>query len=941
MKGRDGKGNVQVLPLRHTDVQAEVAGAVASVKVTQHFINSSNAPIEAVYVFPLPHMAAVYGMTITVGNRRIRALVKERAKARAIYVKARAAGKTAALLEQERPNIFTQSVANILPGEEIRVELKYVEDLVPDGTRYEFVFPMVVGPRYMGGRTPTGKAQSGTGWARDTERVKDASRISPKLLRKGMRPGNDIALSLRVDGGGVAVQHLQVVTHKAHIAGESSAPVVTLSPVDAIPNKDFVVRYQLSGARPEVGVLAHRDARGGHLLLMIQPKAKLRPEDIAPREFVFVVDNSGSMYGYPMQQARAVMERALGNLRHRDTFQVIKFAGAPDQLAPRPLFATTANLRRGLAYIKRMQGGGGTEFLPALERALKAPKDPTRARVVLFITDGYIGYEHKVLRYLREFGKGSNIFALGIGSSVNRFLIDGMARIGGGRPYYLLNQEQASAKVEKIFSTITTPSLTHIDLEWHGVTVSDLSPRSIPDLFGGRPVVLTGRFAGSGEGAVTVHGRLAGKPFHRKIKVILPAANTQRNEAVAYLWARRRIANQMDLYATEESKQPAIQKAVTKTALAYNLMSRFTSLVAVDERVRNLQGDPVRVNQPVPLPAGVSEHAAPGRAYGARGPAAHSGVLGMLKSHKGDEGKMGAFASDSALGSDADEAMGGLIGDQIGESYGVAGLGLVGTGRGGGGGTGQGTIGLGTLGTIGKGGGSGVGYGYGRGVGRLGGRRARSPMVRMGSANVSGALSKEIIRRVIRRHRNEVTYCYQKGVQGDAALAGKVKIGFTITPGGQVTGAQVTGSSLGNTEVEGCMAAAVNRWRFPAPKGGGVVMVNYPFLLGSEKAIKAREGKPATVAATATATEKKEKPATEKKEEPATVAATATATEKKEKPATAEKKPATVTAPVPLATKPDPRSPESDGGCRVGGAGSVGWMGFVWLLVLVRRRVRR
>ncbi len=931
MKARDKKGKTLVLPLRHTAVDAQVAGAVASVKVTQHFVNPSSGPIEAVYVFPLPHRAAVYGMTITVGNRRIRAVVKERRKARAVYLRARAAGKTAALLEQERPNIFTQSVANIMPGEQIRVELKYVEDLLPDGARYEFVFPMVVGPRYMGGSAPARTSSGGKGWARDSRRVPDASRISPRLLRKGKRPGRDISLRLRIDGGGVAVKHLRVITHGASVSDNQGVPTVTLDPADTIPNKDFVARYQLSGARPEVGVLTHRDARGGHLLLMIQPREKMRPEHIAPREFVFVVDNSGSMYGFPMQQARAVMRRSLKSLRNRDTFQVIKFAGAPDQLARRPLFATQANIRRGMRYIKRMQGGGGTEFLPALQRALRAPKDPTRARVVLFITDGYIGYEHEVLRYLRKYGGESNIFALGIGSSVNRFLIDGMARIGGGRPFYLLNQENASAKVEKIFSTISRPSMTNIDLEWRGVSVSDMSPRAIPDLFGGRPVVLAGRFSGSGQGTVTVHGRLAGKPFRKEVKVSLPARPGGSNEAVAYLWARRRIANQMDRYATEQGEQKAIKKSVTSTALAYNLMSRFTSLVAVDERVRNITGQSKRADVPVPLPAGVSERAAPPGAYGVRGPAAaasRSGVLGLLKSgmHKGEEGKM-AFAEGSALGSDADKAIGSLIGGQVGETYGIGGLGLKGTGRGGGGGTGSGTIGLGTLGTIGKGGG-GSGAGYGRGVGRLRGRRASASSVRAGNATVRGALSKEIIRRVIRRHSNEVRYCYQKGLQGDPAMAGQVKVGFTISPSGQVTGARVSGSSLGDAEVEECVTEAVGRWQFPQPKGGGMVMVNYPFRLGKEADIRAKE-----------AAAKKPKKAVEKPStSPAAPTSKPTAAPAPT-PAPASKPKHAPSPPPKVRAKPDPRSPESDGGCSLGGASRGGWL--MLLLLFLRLRFRR
>ena len=802
------------LPLKHTDVDAEIAGMVSSVQVTQHFHNPYKKPIEAVYVFPLPHQAAIYDMTIKVGKRTIKGLIKKRQEAKRIYERAKAQGKTAALLEQERPNIFTQSVANIMPGDEIKVMIRYAETMSPEDGRYEFVFPMVVGPRYVGGGEAMG-TRKGTGWGTDSTRIPDASRITPPLLAKGLRPGNDIAVKLRINGG-VQVKQLQVVAHRATVSRDARGAAIELDKSDSIPNKDFVVRYQLAGKRPEVAVLTHRDKRGGHFLLMIQPKAKMQQKDIAPREYVFVVDNSGSMYGFPLQQARAVIKRSLENLRSTDTFQIIKFAGMPDQLAPRAVRATPANVRRGVAYVTSMRGGGGTEFLPALELALGAKKDPGRSRIVLFVTDGYIGYEHEVLRFLRKHAAGTNVFALGVGSSVNRFLIDGMARIGSGAPFYLLSSEKASSVVERIFATISRPALTHIDVEWGGLDATAQTPRAIPDLFGERPVVVAGRFGRGGTHTITVHGRLAGQPFARQVQVTLPDKG-QGNPAVAYLWARRRIAELMDIHATEPERVEQAEKKVTQIALSYNLMSRFTSFVAVDRRVRTRGGDPRKVAQPVPLPDGVSKKAAP--------PGAFAALRGATGSRQAS-----IFGCDSAAGSDSQDALGGLIGNQIGESYGVGGLGLAGAGRGGGG-VGQGSIGLGTLGTIGKGGGGGSGVGYGRGVGRLAAARGRAPGVVLGRAGVQGALSKEIIRRVIRRHVNEVRYAYQKELQSNPGLQGRVVARFTIGPSGQVVASTIASSSLGSARVEQDISSAVRRWQFPKPKGGGIVQVTYPFVL--------------------------------------------------------------------------------------------------------------
>ena len=650
-----------------------------------------------------------------------------------------------------------------------------------------------------------------------------------------MRPGHDIAIRLTINGG-VMIQNLYVVTHQAYIDRKGERATVVLDKRDAIPNKDFVVRYQLAGARPELAVLASRDRRGGHFLLMVQPKARMKAADIAPREYVFVVDNSGSMDGFPIQQAKAVVSKSLKNLKRSDSFQIIKFAGSPDQFAPRAVAASPGNVERGIAYVSKMYGGGGTEFIPALRAALTARKDPQRARIVLFITDGYIGYENEVLRFLRKNIKGINVFALGIGSSVNRHLIDGMARIGSGAPFVLTNHEKASAVVEKVFSTISRPALTDISLRWDGVKVADVTPSAIPDLFGERPVVVAGRYNAGGRARVTVRGRLAGKRFARTVTVDLPQSPGKTNAAVPYLWARKRIARWMDIYATEPNERKVIEKKVTDTALAYHLMSKFTSMVAVDKKVRNPGGDSKRVDQPVPLPEGVSEKAAPARAFGA-------GKAGMLGALKKTASPAAIFGKDSALGEDSDDALGGLIGNQIGESYGVGGLGLKGTGRGGGG-TGGGTIGIGSLGTIGKGGGGGAGVGYGRGGGlyslkggssMVRGRRMSAPRVMTGRAVVTGSLDKNIIRRIIRRHINEAKYCYQKALMNNKKLAGLIKVRFIIAANGRVLKAEVVSSSLNNKKVEKCLTMAIKRWLFPKVKGGGTVVVTYPFRFRTAK----------------------------------------------------------------------------------------------------------
>jgi Ca-activated chloride channel homolog len=613
--GRAGK--TAVLPLRATSVKAEVVGMMSSVSVTQHFHNPSKKPIEAIYVFPLPQHAAVHAMTMRIGQRVITATIRKRSEAREVYERAKKQGKTASLLEQERANVFTQSVANIMPGDQIHVELRYVEELAPRDGEYEFVFPMVVGPRYMGEGASLGKR--GSGWADDTERVKDASRISPPVLQPGTRPGNDISVSLRL-ATGVPISDLRSVTHRVQLQRPASdLAILDLDRGDRIPNRDFVVRYRLTGAKPAVSFLANRDAQGrGHFLLMVQPQRQVAKAAVAPREYVFVVDNSGSMDGTPIAQVKKAMQRCLTSLGSGDTFQIIRFSNSAERFAAAPLAPTTSNITKGLAFIDTMAGNGGTEFLPALELAVKAPRDPKRSRIIAFMTDGYIGYESQVMRYLRDNLGQANLFSFGVGTSVNRYLIDGMARIGHGEPFVILGREKEDVEIKRFFEMVSRPALTGISVDWGSLSVSDVTPRHVPDLFADRPITLAGRFGAAGRDTVTVRGFLAGAPFEQKVVIALPATGaSSTSPALSYLWARRTIGELMDRHDTEEEMRPAIQRRVTELALQYNLMSKWTSFVAVDHVVRNAGGDQDTTAVPVPLPEGVSAKAAPAAAYAA------------------------------------------------------------------------------------------------------------------------------------------------------------------------------------------------------------------------------------------------------------------------------------------------------------------------------------
>ncbi len=588
-------------PLQHTDVRAEIAGMVADVTVTQTFANPYEDTIEAVYVFPLPQNAAVNDMTMKIGDRTIRGLIKKREEARQIYEEAREAGQIAGLLEQERPNIFTQSVANITPGAEILIEIHYVQDLKYDDGTYEFTFPMVVGPRFIPGR-PIGR--TGGGWAPDTDQVPDASRITPPVLKPGERTGHDIALAVTLDAG-VPIQDLRCRSHEVEMqrTGDSRA-TVSLKPFDTIPNKDFMLAWDVAGEQPEMALLAHRAGdTGGFFSLMIQPKAEFEVGEITPKEMIFVVDCSGSMRGEPISAAKQAMRRCITHMQPGDTFRVIRFSEAASQLSQEPLTNTPENIRRGLVYIEQMSGSGGTQMIEGIKAALDYPEDPERLRIVSFMTDGYIGNETEILAAIEDKLGGARLFAFGVGSSVNRYLLERMAEVGRGTVEYMRPNEDSSELVERFYERIDKPFLIDIDIDWSGLQVADIYPKRIPDLFAAQPVILHGRYTEPGAGAIRVRGRLAGELWSQRLDVELPQQN-EHNAALASLWARARIKDLMGrMYHGEDE---AIVAQVTNLALEFRLMSAYTAFVAVEETVVREDGELRTVYQPVPMPEGVS-----------------------------------------------------------------------------------------------------------------------------------------------------------------------------------------------------------------------------------------------------------------------------------------------------------------------------------------------
>jgi Ca-activated chloride channel family protein len=603
----DPKGSAKaVCPLKHTDVKAQISGFLSRVTVTQEFENPFKEKIEAVYTFPLPQNAAVDDMTMMVGDRTVRGKILRREQAEAVYEAAKNNGQTASLLAQERPNIFTQSVANILPGEQIKITISYVETLKYEAGSYEFVFPMVVGPRYVPG-SATG-AQS-TGFSPDTDRVPDASRITPQPVPAGMRAGHDISIDVMLDAG-VPLDALNSKTHEVVMERPDDRRAhVALKDQATIPNKDFILRYDVAGKQISDALLTHSTGHSGFFTLILQPPERVTAEDVTPKELVFVLDTSGSMSGFPIEKAKETMKLALDNLYPYDTFNLITFSGDEHILFPEPVPATKENLAKAQAFLETRQGGGGTEMMKAIKASMDPSDKQDHVRIVCFMTDGFVGNDMEIIAEVQKH-PNARVFAFGIGSSTNRFLLDGMAKFGRGEVEYVGLNDDGSAAAKRFHGRIRNPLLTDISVDWNGMQVSDVYPKTIPDLFGAKPVILSGKYSGTGKGVIRLKGKMSGRDFVREIPVDF--SSPEQHDVLATLWARNRVDDLMsqDFNGAQlGTMKEDVKQAITQLGLDYRLMTQFTSFVAVEEMIVTDGGQPRRVDVPVEVPEGVNREA--------------------------------------------------------------------------------------------------------------------------------------------------------------------------------------------------------------------------------------------------------------------------------------------------------------------------------------------
>jgi Ca-activated chloride channel family protein len=584
------------LPLQHTDVQASISAYIASVEVTQQFVNPFDGTIEAVYVFPLPQDAAITGFVMTVGERRIRGIVRERQEAEQIYQEARRQGHVASLLTQERPNVFTQKVANIEPGRRIDVSITYFHTLTYDDGWYEFVFPMVVGPRF----NPPGHTD-GVGAVSRGQSGRSGQGTEVQYLAPGERSGHDVALAVEIDAA-VSIEQLESPSHRIDVwRPEPELAQVRLQVDDTIPNRDFVLRYRIAGDRVRTALLTHRDTRGGYFAFMLYPPQDPTEAQRRPMEMIFVLDCSGSMHGRPIEQARRAVNHALDRLGPDDSFQIVRFSAGASQLGPAPLPATAANIRKGRKYLRSLEAGGGTMMLEGLRASLDFPHDEDRLRVVTFLTDGFIGNEAEVLGEVHDRVGAARIFSFGVGSAPNRYLLSRMAKLGRGAVAYLGLDDDGGEVMDRYLDRVTRPVLTDVALDWGTMQVRDVVPARIPDLFVGRPVIVTGRFDGRAPAAIGVRGRVGGYVVESRVSV--DPGDGQRHDVLSAVWARGSIAQLMDLATYRADVE--LPDRIRALALAHGLVSAYTAFVAVDASTTTTAPHGTTIPVAVPVPEGV------------------------------------------------------------------------------------------------------------------------------------------------------------------------------------------------------------------------------------------------------------------------------------------------------------------------------------------------
>ena len=624
------KGAEFDLPALKTDLNVDIEGDLAGVTVVQTFINPTQEPLHATYLFPMNKDAAVHGMQMEISDEIVEAKIKKIEKAKKIFKKAKKEGKTASLLTQHRPNMFTQKIANLIPGMPIKVTLKYAQTINKVDNEYQLVVPLVVGPRYQplgSGKAPlvvdqniavgVKKVRSDSTYGQwEIESLpKYPSVFGPNAQFQVDRERVSVKVNIKA---GIPITNVYSHTHELDVSGTEKDKVVTLSEGRTIDNRDFVLNYRLTGKSTQASILTHRKEKDGYFSLLIEPPTVPQNQDITAREMIFVLDTSGSMSGEPMNASKVFMRSALKTLRPDDYFRIINFGSRSHEFTNSPIRATQNNLYRGQKHIDSLNANGGTEIIPAIKQAFSSPLINRTLRIVVFLTDGYVSNESAVMQLINEKIKDARIYAFGVGTSVNRYLLSEMGRIGHGFARYIDPTENSEEVAIKFARTLSSPLLTDISIDWNKLNVSEVTPEIIPDLFSGDSIRIQGKYEGSGLQTIRVNGKVQGREASLPLQVNLPQENfyDASTSVIPLVWARSKISDymrQLNAKSNVSNKfSDELKFKVTTLGLDHSLATKWTSFVAVSRRVVNPEPEMTPEAQvPLPMVKGVNTKAYP------------------------------------------------------------------------------------------------------------------------------------------------------------------------------------------------------------------------------------------------------------------------------------------------------------------------------------------
>jgi Ca-activated chloride channel family protein len=611
------------LPLLKSDYEIEIDDTVATVKITQHFSNPNSVALNAQYLFPLNQHAAVFAMQMHVGDEIIDAVIQENSVAQKTYETAKAEGKAAALLTQHRPNMFTQRIANLMPNAPIKVTLSYVQTIPKIDNDYSLIVPMIVSPRF--GQPKV--FDNATGWKVDAP-VTYPDVAGLNLPKDDVEPRITMVTHIKSN---LPITGLTSDTHELLKTELSNGKRLIFKDSAVLDNRDFILNYALAGDTLQAGAWGEFTQQGGFASIVVEPPKVIPDAMVTPRELIFLIDTSGSQGGQPLQASKTFMSAALSSLRPDDYFRIVQFQSSVTSFANDAMPATRQNILAGKRFVQNLNAGGGTDIDRAIRASFATKRVTGTLPIVVFLSDGLVGNEAEVIKRIRRDIGDTRIYSFGVGTSVNRYLMDGVARQGRGYARYIDPTDDASEVAVKFASDLKTPVLTDISVDWGELDASQSTPHVIPDLFEGGTVRIFTRYKAGGTYTIKVKGKVNGVAAQLPMEITLPTAATNTSQSpLALTWARRQIAAKTLDYNTRVGDRATLKDEIIALGLSHSLQSKFTSFVAVSKRVYNQEPDATQTKAiALPKVSGMSKIAYPSTVTGSSTPEPET-VFGFL-----------------------------------------------------------------------------------------------------------------------------------------------------------------------------------------------------------------------------------------------------------------------------------------------------------------------